>query len=135
AGAYAHAIRQRERLASAHIGTAAGFHALSVSTNLSGTNQWAFIGPNNLLANDNTYNGPSALSGRVNAAAFDPADSTGNTIYVGAPTGGVWKTTNGGTTWSPLSDGWQALQVSSIAIDPSNHNTVYAGTGDFQNAG
>lgn len=134
-GAYARAIQQRERLAPAHLGPAGGLHALSVSTNLSGSNQWAFIGPNNLMANDNTYNGPSALSGRVNAAAFDPADSTGNTIYVGAATGGVWKTTNGGTTWSPLSDGWQALQVSSIAIDPSNHNTVYAGTGDFQNAG
>ncbi len=45
-----------------------------------------------------------------------PTDS--NTIYVGAAQGGVWKTTNGGTSWAPLTDGQCSRAMGSIAIDP-----------------
>ncbi|HZT40980.1 MAG TPA: hypothetical protein VFA07_02265 [Chthonomonadaceae bacterium] len=136
--AFARALAQRERMAPARMGSALASSTLTGgilpdSSGLSST--WSYLGPNDLLATDNTYNGPGQLSGRVNAAAFDPADSTGNTIYVAAATGGLWKTTNGGATWTPLSDSWPSLQVSSIAIDPNNHNNVYVGTGDFPSFG
>ena len=49
---------------------------------------------------------------------------------MGPATGGVWKTTNGGTSWTPLTDTQCSLAMGSIAIDPSNHLIVYAGTGE-----
>ena len=70
------------------------------------------------------------VSGRVTALAVDTTDATGNTIYLGAAAGGVWKTTNGGTSWTPLTDNQPSLAVGSIAIDPNNHNTIYVGTGE-----
>jgi hypothetical protein len=51
---------------------------------------------------------------------------------MGAPQGGVWKTTDGGLTWQPLTDYWQFLQVACIAVHPTNPNILYVGTGDFQ---
>lgn len=66
--------------------------------------------------------------GRINAITVDPNNS--NTIYVGTPAGGCWKTTNGGNNWSPLTDNLSSLGVSGIAIDPTNSNIVYIATGD-----
>ena len=60
------------------------------------------------------------VSGRVTALAVDTTDTTGNTIYLGAAAGGVWKTTNGGTSWTPLTDNQPSLAVGSIAIDPNS---------------
>jgi photosystem II stability/assembly factor-like uncharacterized protein len=51
---------------------------------------------------------------------------------MGAPQGGLWRSTDYGATWQPLSDGWQFLQVASIAIHPTNPDIIYVGTGDFQ---
>ncbi len=45
-----------------------------------------------------------AFTGRVAALAADPSDPSGNTIYAGAASGGVWKTTDGGSNWTPLTD-------------------------------
>lgn len=67
-------------------------------------------------------------SGRVTALAVDPTSST--TVYLGAAEGGVWKTTNGGSTWTPLTDHQASLAIGSIAIAPSNHSLIYAGTGE-----
>jgi hypothetical protein len=66
----------------------------------------------------------------VNAVAYDPINE--NVYYMGAPQGGVWKTTDGGLTWQPLTDYWQFLQVACIAVHPTNPNILYVGTGDFQ---
>src|SRR5262249_48386806 len=44
--------------------------------------------------------------------------------------GGIWKTTDGGSTWSPLTDNQPALAMGAVAIDPSNPDTIYAGTGE-----
>src|SRR5262249_4373515 len=90
---------------------------------------WKFIGPNNLRVPYQIFYGIGPLSGRVNAAAFAPGNP--GTYYVGAASGGVWKTTDRGVTWTPLSNDWPFLHVSSIAIDPTDSNIVYVGTGDF----
>jgi len=66
--------------------------------------------------------------GRINAVTVDPNNS--NIIYVGTPAGGCWKSTNGGNTWSPLTDDMATLGVSGIAIDPNNSNIIYIATGD-----
>jgi hypothetical protein len=66
--------------------------------------------------------------GRVNAIAVDLKDN--NIIYVGTPTGGIWKSINGGTTFKPLFDEFPQIGVSGIAIDPKNSNIIYIATGD-----
>lgn len=67
-------------------------------------------------------------TGRINFIIPDPKNK--NIIYVGTPAGGLWKSTNNGSTWKPLTDHFAQLGVSGIAIDPSNTNTIYITTGD-----
>ena len=67
-------------------------------------------------------------TGRVAAIAVHPTNS--NIVYVGGAQGGVWKTTDGGTTWTPLGDSQCSLAIGSITIDPVNPNIVYVGTGE-----
>ena len=69
-------------------------------------------------------------TGRIDAIAASPTDP--NTIYIAAAGGGVWKTTDGGTTWIPLTDNQATLSMGSLAIAPSNSNIIYAGTGDSE---
>jgi len=76
--------------------------------------------------------------GRVNAIAVDPTTTTNGSIvaYLGSVGGGVWKTTNccsASTTWTVTTDTplLSTISIDTIAIDPNNHNTVYAGTGDL----
>ena len=78
----------------------------------------------------NTSTGGYAGLGRINCVAFHPLDN--NTIWVGSPSGGIWKTTNGGTNWNILNDNEQVLGVSDIAIpfDYGTSNTLYIATGD-----
>lgn len=72
--------------------------------------------------------GPAVTSGRVVALAVNPADH--REIYVGAASGGVWKTTNAGLTWKPVFDHEGSYSIGAIAIDPSNPSTVWVGTGE-----
>lgn len=67
-------------------------------------------------------------AGRLNCVAFHPTDA--NIIYVGAPSGGLWKTTDGGSTWVALTDNLAAIGVTDIVIDYSNPNIIYIATGD-----
>ena len=76
--------------------------------------------------------------GRVNAIVTDPTTTTNGSIvaYMGSVGGGVWKTTNcctGSTTWSVTTDSPQlaTTSIDTLAIDPNNHLTIYAGTGDL----
>src|SRR5881394_3620360 len=76
--------------------------------------------------------------GRVNAIAVDPTTTTNGSIvaYSGAVGGGVWKTTNccsSSTTWTVVTDDplISTTAIDSVVIDPNNHNTIYAGTGDL----
>jgi hypothetical protein len=87
---------------------------------------WTALGPAPL-----TENGGGA-SGRIAGVAVDPTNS--NNIYIAAAGGGVWQTTNGGTTWTPLTDTQGTLAMGSIAIAPTNHLHIYAGTGEANNS-
>lgn len=78
--------------------------------------------------------GPSQLTnglGRINVIEVDPNDA--NTIYIGTPAGGVWKTTNAGSSWTPLTDFLPTIGSSGIAVNPQNSNTIFITTGDFDN--
>jgi PKD repeat protein len=67
--------------------------------------------------------------GRLNCVAFHSGSS--NTLYVGSPSGGAWKTTDGGTNWTVLTDGNTVLGVSDIVVIPTaGSDIVYIGTGD-----
>lgn len=90
--------------------------------------RWEFLGPTNLPVPYQIYYGQGKTNGRINGVAFSP---TAGTYFLAAAGGGVWKTTNSGVTWTPLSDGWTNIKVSSVAVHPTNPNIVYAGTGDF----
>jgi hypothetical protein len=65
------------------------------------------------------------VSGRGSCIAFDK----NGPIYYGTTKGGLWKTTDNGTSWTSLSDTWKDLDVGAVAVDPTNSLTVYAGTG------
>jgi len=66
--------------------------------------------------------------GRVSCIAFHPTND--QIMLVGTPAGGLWKSTNGGATWSTNTDNLPTLGISAFAFDPLNPNVVYAGTGD-----
>jgi photosystem II stability/assembly factor-like uncharacterized protein len=72
--------------------------------------------------------GPASMSGRI--VAIDAVVSAPDTWYIGAASGGVWKTTNAGATWDPVFDNEQTLNIGSIAIQQSNPNVVWVGTGE-----
>ncbi len=76
--------------------------------------------------------GPSPISGGFSGrvAAIGCSATDANKYYVGGADGGVWKTTNGGTTWINLTDEQPTSSVGAIAVDPTNDNVVYVGTGE-----
>ena len=71
--------------------------------------------------------GPAAMSGRI--GAIDGV-SGGSTLYAGAATGGVWKSTDAGTTWEPIFDDQPASSIGAITIHPENPDIVWVGTGE-----
>jgi photosystem II stability/assembly factor-like uncharacterized protein len=65
------------------------------------------------------------------ALAIEGVPGEPNTYYFGAVAGGVWKTTDGGANWSPIFDGVKTTgSIGAIAVAPSDHNTIYVGTGE-----
>lgn len=75
--------------------------------------------------------GPALTSGRVIDIAIHPNDV--NTWYVAAACGGVWKTSNHGTTFNPIFDSYDSYSIACVEIAPSNHNTVWVGSGENNN--
>lgn len=72
------------------------------------------------------------VSGRINAIAVSPANT--QIVLVAGATGGIWRSTNGGTSFAPVTDNQVDLAVGAIAFAPSNANIVYAGMGDNDNS-
>ena len=72
--------------------------------------------------------GPAGMSGRI--TAIDAVVADPDIIYVGAATGGLWKSINGGQTWSAVFDDQPVLSIGAVAIDQSNPNVVWVGTGE-----
>jgi photosystem II stability/assembly factor-like uncharacterized protein len=72
--------------------------------------------------------GPAGMSGRI--AAVDVLAADPDVIWVGAATGGVWKSTNGGITFTPVFDDQRVSGIGSVAIDPNTPDVVWVGTGE-----
>ncbi len=100
------------------------------------------------LASDATGNGTQdyhQVAGRVTAVAIDPADPSGNTVYIGGAQGGVWKSTNAANstannvTWTAVADDQATLSIGAIAIQPGNtipaNSVILAATGEANNSG
>jgi len=85
---------------------------------------WTNLGPFSIPLGDRGYKG----LGRINAIGFHPTDA--NTIYIGAPAGGLWVTHDAGQTWTSNTDNLPTAGVSAIMVDYSNPQVIYIGTGD-----
>ncbi len=109
------------------------------------TGSWIPLGPVP-LASDASGNGTQdyhQVAGRATAVAIDPADPTGNTIYIGGAQSGVWKSINAANvtpnnvTWAPLTDDQATLSIGAIAIQPWNtdptKSVILAATGEADN--
>lgn len=87
------------------------------------------------IVNEKTFSGiklrnigPALMSGRISDIAFHP--NKRNIWYVGVGSGGVWKTTNSGTTWNPIFDKQKVYSIGSVTIDPINPDIIWVGTGE-----
>ncbi|VXB78121.1 Glycosyl hydrolase [Flavobacterium sp. 9AF] len=85
---------------------------------------WQPVGP---LTHTNTGSWSSG-QGRVNVVYQDPNNA--NTVYIGSPAGGIWKSTDAGVNWTPMSDYLPQIGVSGIVVDHTNSNVIYIATGD-----
>lgn len=72
--------------------------------------------------------GPAFMSGRISDIVIHPTNE--NVWYVTVGSGGVWKTTNAGTTWTSLFDGQKSYSIGCITLDPQNPNVIWVGTGE-----
>jgi hypothetical protein len=110
--AYSNALQQRNRLRAVR-----GF--------FSDRSQaiWTNIGPTSGF-----YFSYGNISSRITTIKYDPNNPS--IVYLGAAFGGVWKSTNSGLNWLPKTDNEASLSSGSIAIDPTNSNIIYYGTGE-----
>ena len=85
---------------------------------------WTSLGPTDFA------NRPTSIAniGRINVIIKDPNNA--NIYYAGAPSGGIWKSTDSGLSWTPLGDNLPQIGVSGIVIDHNNSNIIYIATGD-----
>jgi len=113
--AYENSIEQRNLLREQN-----GEDALSIN--------WVSLGPT-----PGAYFNYGNISSRVVTGAYDPTNP--DVLYIGPANGGVWKSTDGGINWTPLTDNEVSMAMGSIAIDPTNTNIIYAGTGEATYSG
>ncbi|HEY6304857.1 MAG TPA: Ig-like domain repeat protein [Candidatus Angelobacter sp.] len=90
---------------------------------------WTFLGPDP-IPNGQTITTTVPVSGRVTAIAIDPTDSAGNTVYVGTAQGGLYRSLDGGSTWTALMDSAQSLAIGALTLDPTDHTILFVGTGE-----
>jgi hypothetical protein len=89
---------------------------------------WKPVGPDPI-----PFNASVSYSGRVSAIAVDPVDP--NIVYVGTAQGGLYRSLNGGASWTPLMDNALTMAIGAIAIAPSDRTTVFVGTGEPELSG
>jgi len=92
---------------------------------------WSPIGPLTLPNGVGSNSGPT--SGRVTAIAIDPTNA--QKVYLGTAQGGVWRSLDGGTTWTSIFDNAQTMAIGALALAPSNPSILYVGTGEFNGCG
>jgi photosystem II stability/assembly factor-like uncharacterized protein len=88
---------------------------------------WTFVGPQPMSSE--YWSGNANAGGRVVSIAPHPTNA--NICYIGSASGGVWKTSNGGGTWTPMTDELSILNHGMVALSPVDPNIVYAGTGEY----
>jgi uncharacterized protein (TIGR03437 family) len=115
-GALPKAVAQRNAMRQGN------YHPAADSTP-AGASSWVSLGPS-------VVNSPTRglISGRITSLAIDPANSS--TVYVAAAGGGVWKTTNRGARWDPITDNLPSLASGAVAVDPFSREVWY-GTGEL----
>ncbi len=99
-------------------------------TNLGGQQQvsgWVNIGPDP-IPNGQTTITTTPVNGRTTSIAIDPNDP--DIAYVGTAQGGVYRTKDGGATWTAIFDDAQSLAIGALALSPSNPTILYVGTGE-----
>lgn len=145
------AHKQKMQLRAARA-AAAGQSGASPSSNTISSSGWSALGPAPLASDASGFGQQDYnwVSGRATAVTVDPADATGNTVYLGGAYGGVWKSTNAasgsfgnvsGVSWTPLIDNQATLAVGSIAIQPQLTNPdpgkslLLVGTGETNSSG
>jgi len=87
---------------------------------------WEFLGPDTPPVD--LSSGNIVGIGRIDCIAFHPLEPS--TFYVGSPTGGLWKTTDNGASWTTLTDNIPSMGIADIAIHPQNPDIIYIATGD-----
>ncbi len=89
------------------------------------TSNWSIVGPITVPTSSiDAYGG----MGRINCVAWEVGNT--NHLYVGSPSGGLWKSINGGVSWIPLTDNQITLGVSDVVVSHANANVIYLATGD-----
>ncbi len=109
--------------------------ALAASLVLSGTDALAAKSDDESMFNSKTFEamslrniGPAYMSGRIADIAVD--QNNPSTWYTAVGSGGIWKTVNAGTTWTPIFDKQAVYSTGDVTIDPSNSNIIWVGTGE-----
>ena len=88
---------------------------------------WTELGPSP-IPNGQTFTTTTPVSGRVTAIAIHPTDP--NTVYVGTANGGIFRTTDGGASWTAIFDAASSLAIGALALAPSSPTTLFVGTGE-----
>ncbi len=101
--------------------------ALENSQDAPGPMSWIFVGPRPVTSE--YWSGNADAGGRVASIACHPTNAA--IVYIGTASGGIWKTTNSGTNWTPLTDAMPTLNSGAVRIDRNFPETVYAGTGEY----
>ena len=95
---------------------------------------WTPLGPITITNGQSLQPGvDTKVTGRVTAIAVDPSNA--NKVYLGTAQGGVWRSLDGGTTWTTIFDSAQSLAIGALALAPSDPTVLYVGTGEFNGCG
>jgi len=91
--------------------------------------------PDSLLARGLVFRGigPALMGGRITEIAVAERGRLGTVIYIAAATGGIWRSTNAGVSWTSLFDSVRAPSIGAVAVAPSNPEVLWVGTGEPQN--